>query len=93
MAKKTRKARKISAPTIAQPAGGEQAGGMTAAAPAGVTHARSTYMPPARTLTMAQAAVTFRQEYKYVLSDLRRTAILAAVLFVAMIVLALIRIW
>jgi hypothetical protein len=93
MAKKTRKARKMSGPMITQPVASEQGEEMSALTAASATRARPVSNAPIRTLTMAQAAVTFRTEYKYVLSDLRRTAILAAILFTAMIVLALVVTW
>jgi len=87
MAKKTRKAVKTTRPMIVQPPAGEQD---AAAAPAAAPRVRPASAGPARTLSMAQAAVTFREEYHYVIADLRRTAILAAAMFVAMIALALI---
>jgi len=86
MAKKTRKAVKTNKPKTVRPAANVQAAPTTApAAPPRVKPASAT---STRTMSMAQAAVTFREEYRYVFSDLKRTAILAAAMFAVMIILA-----
>ena len=59
--------------------------------PAVVARPRPASTPAARkAVTMAQAAVNFREEYHYVVSDLRRVAILAAAVFVILIGLSFI---
>jgi len=88
MAKKTRKARKTSGPMIVQPPAAPAAGQTTPTTP--IARPKAAPVQPARTMSMAQAAVTFREEYHYVLADLKRTAITAVALFATMIILALI---
>jgi len=59
--------------------------------PVGGSRASSASRPaPLSVSTAAAGPVDFGQEYRYVLGDLKRIAILAAVMFAALVVLALI---
>ena len=87
MAKKTRKAVKATnKPKVVQPAASID--GALPAAPAVAPRVKPA--TPSRTLNMAQAAVTFREEYHYVIADLKFTAILAVAMFAVIIILALV---
>jgi hypothetical protein len=88
MAKKTRKAVKTNRPIVVQPEAGEQAA--TPATAVAAPRSRPVSSASPRTFSMAQATITFREEYHYVIADLKRTAILATFMFAAMIVLALV---
>jgi hypothetical protein len=85
MAKKTRRARKGSVQIQAQPATS-----VTASTPAMVARPSAMNSRPNGHTVMAQAAVNFREEYHYVVSDLRRVAVLAVAMFAVLVVLALI---
>jgi len=91
MAKKTRRARQASSAKIvnAQPAVGAVQPAAVAAPPI-VARPRAGNIQVNRAEYMAHVKANFSQEYRYVLGDLKRTGILALVLFAAMIGIALI---
>jgi len=88
MAKKTRRARKASQQQRAQNQARMQ---QHEDAPAGAVAAKSRRPNSGKlsgSLTAAQAAINFREEYRYVAADLRRVGILALVMFAVLIGLA-----
>jgi len=88
MAKKTRRARKASQQQRAQQQTRTQ---QYEDAPAGAVAAKPRPRSGGKlsgTLTAAQAAISFRDEYHYVVADLRRVGILAVVMFAVLIGLA-----
>jgi hypothetical protein len=91
MAKKTRRARQASSSKIVnvQPAVGVVQPAAVAAQPI-ATRPRAGSIQVNRAEYMAQVKASFSQEYHYVVGDLKRTGILAAALFAAMIAIALI---
>ena len=89
MAKKTRRARKASQQQRVQQGTQTQHENAPAAAVAAMPRAnrvsRATH-----SITAAEAAISFRDEYHYVVADLKRVGILAAVMFSVLIALAFI---
>ena len=88
MAKKTRRARKSGSQLrrAQQPQAGQR---QEAPAPAVAAEFRSdTEHQALRGSTAAEAAVNFREEYHYVLSDLKRVGILALIMFAVLVSLA-----
>jgi len=90
MAKKTRRARATSRPAPVRPAAGETQRETMPAPTTAVARPKPASAAVARVMTMDQAKEAFRQEYRYVISDLRTTGILAGALFATMVILALI---
>jgi hypothetical protein len=91
MAKKTRRARKASQQQRARRQA-ESATQQYENAPAGAVAAKPKARGGGRIagsgLTAAQAAISFREEYHYVVADLKRVGILALVMFAVLIGLA-----
>jgi hypothetical protein len=88
MAKKTRRARKATQQQRVQQGTGNQHETAPAAAVAATPRVnRVSRTTP--TITTAQAAISFREEYHYVVADLKRVGILAVVMFAVLIGLAL----
>lgn len=86
MAKKTRRARKASQQARAQRPAAQRHETASAGAVAAVTRNGGT--TSTRAASTAQAAVNFREEYHYVVADLRRVGVLALVMFAVLIGLA-----
>jgi len=83
MAKKTRRARKASGSAARRTTVVEA----PEAAPTRAAMAKPAAQP-SRSTGVQQAAVNFREEYAYVLSDLRRVGMLAAAMFAVLIILS-----
>ena len=87
MAKKTRRARKASQQQRAQQGTRTQHENAPAAAVMAAPRVNRSSRA-ASVMTAAQAATTFREEYHYVVADLKRVGILALVMFAVLIALA-----
>lgn len=89
MAKKSRRERRVARPPAAPRVMPSQPGSAPAASisPAGVQ--RNPAVSATRTATpVSRTIVDFREEYRYVVQDLRRIAVLAGVIFTSLIVLS-----
>lgn len=86
MAKKTRRARKSSRPAAVRRVSEQRREEMPARA--AVATPKTPAAPVTRGVSVAQAMANIREEYHYVLNDLKRLGIIALVMFAALIVLS-----